>query len=54
MLLTVPNGLDELIATFGTLDDPDFEQKHIMSFELPYPCFMKAGGSPIEVSSSGS
>jgi hypothetical protein len=33
----VPWGLDEIIATFGNIDDPDFETKYITSFVPPYP-----------------
>ena len=36
MLTEIPNGLDEIIATYGSLDDSQFENKHIVSFDLPY------------------
>ena len=36
MLTQIPNGLDEIIATFGSLDDPRFENNNIVSFDLPY------------------
>lgn len=39
MLTVTPSGLDELIATFGSLDDPSFEAKHIVSFTPPYQLF---------------
>lgn len=42
MLLKTPVGLDEIIETFGRLDDDSqrnsqFEAAHITLFELPYP-----------------
>ena len=37
MLKKVPAGLDQIIKTFGSLDDPKFEQKNIVSITLPYP-----------------
>ena len=37
MLTQIPNGLDEIIHTYGSLDDPQFEGKHIVLFDLPYP-----------------
>ena len=45
MLKKIPNGLDEICAVFGLLDDPDFESKNIVSFQLPYP--MKYGEVPV-------
>ena len=36
MLTQIPNGLDEIIHTYGSLDDSQFEANHIVSFELPY------------------
>ena len=36
MLTTTPHGLSGIIQTFGPLDD-DFEQRHIVLFDLPYP-----------------
>jgi hypothetical protein len=36
MLTEIPNGLDEIIHTYGSLDDPKFEANHIVSFDLPY------------------
>jgi hypothetical protein len=39
MLTSTPAGLDELIATFGNLDTPDFESTYIEPFLLPYPLF---------------
>lgn len=36
MLTSTPNGLREIIAVFGSLDDPNFEANHIVSFPLPY------------------
>lgn len=35
--MQVPNGLDEIIATFGSIDDPDFVKNNIVQFDLPYP-----------------
>lgn len=37
MLTHTPVGLDEIIKTFGRLDDPKFEIKNIVTFDLPYP-----------------
>ena len=39
MLSNTPAGLDEIIATFGSLDMPDFESLHIETFTFPYPLF---------------
>lgn len=36
MLTQICIGLDELIFTYGSLDDPHFESKHIVSFDRPY------------------
>lgn len=32
----VPSGLDEIIATFGSIDDPNFQSDNIVLFDLPY------------------
>jgi hypothetical protein len=37
MLSHTPIGLDEIINTFGSLDDPQFETRNIVQFDLPYP-----------------
>jgi D-alanyl-D-alanine carboxypeptidase len=37
MLLKTPNGLQEILATFGDIHDPQFELKYIQTFDLPYP-----------------
>ena len=37
MLTQTPVGLDEIIHTFGKLDDPQFESQSIVLFNLPYP-----------------
>lgn len=37
MLTRIPNGLDEIIHTFGSIDDKDFERDNIVMFDLPYP-----------------
>ena len=37
MLTSTPSGLQEIIATFGRWNDPDFEEKNIVLIELPYP-----------------
>ena len=37
MLTHIPNGLDEIIDTFGNLDLPNWEAKHLEVFTLPYP-----------------
>lgn len=39
MLTKTPNGLDEIIDVFGSLDTPNFEAKYIEAFTLPYPLF---------------
>ena len=36
MLKRTPNGLREIVATFGHLT-PNFEARYIVSFDLPYP-----------------
>lgn len=36
MLSRTPNGLHDIIVTFGALG-PDFEAKNIVLFDLPYP-----------------
>lgn len=36
MITIQPVGLDEIIDVFGNLDDPLFEQKNIVMFNLPY------------------
>src|SRR5437868_6818809 len=45
MLTTIPNGLDEIIATFGSLDTPDFEKLNIVSLTFPYA--LSFGGKPV-------
>lgn len=37
MSIEVPSGLDAIIEMFGSLDDPAFEDKNIVLFDLPYP-----------------
>lgn len=37
MLQQTPSGLDEILATFGRIDDPRFEAQRIVLFTLPYP-----------------
>jgi hypothetical protein len=39
MLKRTPVGLDEIISTFGSLDDPGFESNNIVTFALPYPLY---------------
>lgn len=39
MLERTPSGLDEIIFTFGSLDDPQFEVRNIVYFALPYPLY---------------
>ncbi len=41
MAVEPPNGLDEIIDVFGSLDIPDFESRYIESFQLPYPLFFE-------------
>jgi D-alanyl-D-alanine carboxypeptidase len=36
MLNKTPIGLDELIHTFGSIDDPAFENRNIVTFTLPF------------------
>lgn len=36
-MLQPPVGLDAIIHTFGSLDDPDFVKNNIVEFALPYP-----------------
>jgi len=36
MTPTVPSGLDQIISTFGNIDDPRFEQNCIVPFAFPY------------------
>jgi hypothetical protein len=36
VITKIPSGLDEIIATFGSLSDPNFESRNIAGFELPY------------------
>jgi hypothetical protein len=45
VLQKAPNGLDEIIAIFGSIDDPDFESKNIVLFDLPYPLLY--AGQPV-------
>lgn len=35
MLTEIPNGLDEIIDTYGSLDDPQFETEHIVLINCP-------------------
>jgi hypothetical protein len=37
VLTQIPNGLDEIIHTYGSIDDAQFEAKHIVLFQLPFP-----------------
>jgi hypothetical protein len=39
MVFKTPHGLQGIIEIFGSLDDPHFEQKNIILFDLPYPLF---------------
>lgn len=45
MLTNIPSGLDEIIATFGSLNG-GFEAKHITLFDLPYT--LKYEGAPVK------
>lgn len=45
MLTQIPVGLDEIIQTFGSLDDPQFEANNIVLFNLPYPLLFE--GTPV-------
>src|SRR5260370_8479294 len=46
MLTQIPNGLDEIIHTYGSLDDPQFEANQIVSFDLPYT--LRYEGQPVK------
>ena len=35
--METPIGLEEIILTFGSLDDPEFEREKIVIFDFPYP-----------------
>lgn len=48
LLTEIPVGLDMIIDTFGSVDDSDFESKHIVSFTLPYTLFY--AGKPVNKS----
>jgi hypothetical protein len=37
MITDIPIGLDEIIAMFGSIDNPRFAIENIVPFELPYP-----------------
>lgn len=41
----VPSGLDQIVATFGSLDDPNFQANNIVLFNLPYP--LSYAGTPV-------
>ena len=45
MLTQIPVGLDEIIDTFGNLDDLQFEAKNVVLFNLPYPLLYE--GTPV-------
>src|ERR1051325_7157544 len=45
MLTQIPHGLDEIIHTYGSLDDPQFESKHLTRFDLPYQ--LRYEGKPV-------
>jgi hypothetical protein len=45
MLKATPIGRDEIVKVFGSLDDPKFEARNIVSFALPYP--LKYEGKPV-------
>ncbi len=45
MLTEIPNGLDEIIHVFGSLDDPHFEENNITMFSFPYPLLY--AGKPV-------
>ena len=45
MLTQIPVGLDEIIHTFGGLDDSNFEANNVVAFNLPYPLLYQ--GSPV-------
>ena len=46
MLTKIPAGLDEIISVFGSLNDPNFEGRHIVSIAPPYQLYY--GGQPIK------
>lgn len=37
MLTVTPHGVAAIVAAFGSLSDPRFEERNIVSFALPYP-----------------
>lgn len=43
-LVVPPSGLDEIIHTFGRLDDPHFELNNIVKLPFPYP--IRYNGQP--------
>jgi hypothetical protein len=45
MLTETPVGLDQIIHTFGNIDDPQFEARNIVLFDLPYPLLFE--GTPV-------
>ena len=45
MLTQIPHGLDEIIHLYGSLDDSQFESKHLTRFDLPYQ--LKYEGKPV-------
>lgn len=48
MIVQIPNGLDEIMALYGSLDDPEFERVNIVLFRLPYPLLY--AGLPMRLS----
>ncbi|HEY6328670.1 MAG TPA: M15 family metallopeptidase, partial [Blastocatellia bacterium] len=45
MLTQIPSGLNEIIHTFGSIDDPKFEAENIVSFNFPYT--LRYAGQPV-------
>ncbi len=50
MLTKIPHGLDEIIHVFGSLSDPGFAAKNLMTFQLPYTLFY--AGKPVNRASA--
>ena len=47
--METPVGLDEIILTFGSVDDPNFERENIVSVEFPHPLTYKTPYRLVEV-----
>jgi len=52
--METPVGLEGIILTFGSLDDPNFERDNIAIFDLPYPLSFRGPLGLIQVHRSRS